>query len=117
MPVAGDRGQPMTACPYNPSQDVPTFERLSAIDYGDVPVVPGFIEESYESIEKGLKEVRQAGVVPIVLGGDPAGYLGFDSSICAPLPARSRNPTVLYATATLIASKDRTSICTQLEEV
>src|SRR5215207_2987285 len=39
--------------PYNPSQGVSIFERLSVIDYGDVPVVPGFIEESYESIAYG----------------------------------------------------------------
>ena len=56
--------------PYNPSQDVSIFEYLSVIDYGDVPVVPGFIEESYEKIGEGLKEVHDAGVVPIVLGGD-----------------------------------------------
>ncbi|MDP9409754.1 MAG: agmatinase [Actinomycetota bacterium] len=56
--------------PYNPSQDVSIFEHLSVIDYGDVPVVPGFIEESYEKISSGLEEVHRAGVVPIVLGGD-----------------------------------------------
>lgn len=56
--------------PYNPSQEVEIFERLSVIDYGDVPVVPGYIEESYEKIAAGLEEVHAAGVVPIVLGGD-----------------------------------------------
>jgi agmatinase len=56
--------------PYNPSQDVSIFDHLSVIDYGDVPVVPGFIEESYESIKSGLEDVHRAGVVPIVLGGD-----------------------------------------------
>ena len=56
--------------PYNPSQNIPIFEHLSVTDYGDVPVVPGFIEESYEKIEEGLEEVHRAGVVPIVLGGD-----------------------------------------------
>ncbi|MEJ7820580.1 MAG: agmatinase, partial [Rubrobacteraceae bacterium] len=56
--------------PYNPSQDVSIFEHLSVIDYGDVTVVPGFIEESYAEIEKGLAEIHQASVVPIVLGGD-----------------------------------------------
>src|SRR5215210_8337179 len=56
--------------PYNPSQDISIFDHLSVIDYGDVPVVPGFIEESYEKIGEGLKEVYRAGVVPIVLGGD-----------------------------------------------
>jgi agmatinase len=56
--------------PYNPSQDVSIFEHLSVIDYGDVPVVPGYIEESYERIAVGLEEVHRAGVAPIVLGGD-----------------------------------------------
>ncbi len=58
--------------PYNPSQGVPIFERLSVIDYGDVPIVPGYTEESYEKIAGGLEEVHRAGVVPIVLGGDHA---------------------------------------------
>jgi len=56
--------------PYNPSQDVSIFEHLSVVDYGDVPVVPGFIEESYESIAGGLEPIHRAGVVPVVLGGD-----------------------------------------------
>jgi agmatinase len=56
--------------PYNPTQDVSIFEHLSVIDYGDVPVVPGYIEESYERIAVGLEEVHRAGVMPIVLGGD-----------------------------------------------
>ena len=56
--------------PYNPSQDISIFEHLSVVDYGDVPVVPGFIEESYERIAAGLEEIHRAGVVPIVLGGD-----------------------------------------------
>src|SRR5919199_4681360 len=56
--------------PYNPSQDVSIFEHLSVADYGDVPVVPGYVEESYERIREELEPVHRAGVVPIVLGGD-----------------------------------------------
>src|SRR5215218_3398930 len=55
---------------YNPSLDVPIFDLLSAIDYGDIPVVPGYIEESYRRIEEGLEPIHGAGVTPIVLGGD-----------------------------------------------
>jgi agmatinase len=55
---------------YNPSLDVMIFEYLSVIDYGDVPVVPGYIEESYRRIAEGLEPIHWAGVVPIVLGGD-----------------------------------------------
>ncbi len=55
---------------YNPSQDVSIFDHLSVIDYGDVPVVPGYVEASYERIEEGLEPIHRAGVVPVVLGGD-----------------------------------------------
>jgi agmatinase len=55
---------------YNPSLDVAIFDLLSVIDYGDVPVVPGYIEESYRRIEQGLEPIHGAGVTPIVLGGD-----------------------------------------------
>jgi agmatinase len=55
---------------YNPSLDVAVFDHISVIDYGDVPVVPGYIESSYERIAKGLEPIYRAGVVPIVLGGD-----------------------------------------------
>jgi agmatinase len=58
--------------PYNPSQDVSIFEHLSVADYGDVPVVPGYGEESFERIQEGLEPVHRAGVFPIVLGGDHA---------------------------------------------
>ncbi len=55
---------------YNPGLDVVIFDHLSVIDYGDVPVVPGYIEESYRTIAEGLEPIHRAGVVPIVLGGD-----------------------------------------------
>jgi len=56
--------------PYNPAQGVNIFDHLSVIDYGDVPVAPGFIEDSYERIVEGLRPIHQAGVVPIGVGGD-----------------------------------------------
>jgi agmatinase len=55
---------------YNPSLDVVIFDHLSVIDYGDVPVVPGYIEASYRNIAEGLEPIHRAGVIPIVLGGD-----------------------------------------------
>jgi agmatinase len=55
---------------YNPSLDVVIFDHLSVIDYGDVPVVPGYIEESNRRIAEGLEPIHRARVVPIVLGGD-----------------------------------------------
>lgn len=56
--------------PYHPSLDVDVYEVLSVIDYGDVPVVPGYIEESYARIEAGLLPLIERGVVPLAIGGD-----------------------------------------------
>jgi agmatinase len=56
--------------PYHSGSGVPIFELLSVVDYGDLPVVPGYIEESQRRIAAGLLEVMQAGVIPIDLGGD-----------------------------------------------
>jgi agmatinase len=55
---------------YSPGLGVGIFDHLSVIDYGDVPVVPGYIEESYKRIAEGLEPIHRAGVLPIVLGGD-----------------------------------------------
>ena len=56
--------------PYHSGSDVPIFELLSVVDHGDLPVVPGYVEESQRRIAAGLLEVLRAGVVPIDLGGD-----------------------------------------------
>ncbi|MEW6082554.1 MAG: agmatinase [Bacillota bacterium] len=55
---------------YNPALGVEPFRYLSGTDYGDLPVVPGYIEESYRRIQEALAPVVQAGVIPIMLGGD-----------------------------------------------
>ncbi len=55
---------------YNMSQRVAVFERLSAIDYGDAPVVPGFTDRSYDKMAQALRTVHEAGAVPIGFGGD-----------------------------------------------
>jgi agmatinase len=40
------------------------------VDYGDVDVVPGYIEDTYDRIEKGLNPIFSAGIVPAICGGD-----------------------------------------------
>jgi len=55
---------------YHPALNVNVYDVLSVVDYGDVPVVPGFIEASYARIVDGLRPVLAAGVVPICIGGD-----------------------------------------------
>jgi len=55
---------------YNPFLDVMPFEKLGMIDYGDVDVVPGYIEDTYGKVQTALTPVFSVNVVPIVCGGD-----------------------------------------------
>ncbi len=57
---------------HNPILNISPYDFLSGIDYGDLPVVPGYIEEGYKRIEEGLIPVLEAGIIPILLGGDHA---------------------------------------------
>ncbi|TYR80708.1 agmatinase [Priestia megaterium] len=62
--------------PYNPEQKINIFDYISGVDYGDIPVVPGYIMETYEKIEAGLTPVVEKGIIPISLGGDHSMTLG-----------------------------------------
>jgi agmatinase len=55
---------------YNPILGVDVIDRLSVVDYGDVPTVPGSTVDSLERSTAALAELAGAGVVPIGLGGD-----------------------------------------------
>ena len=56
--------------PYNPALDVKVVDRLSIVDYGDVPVSPGDTERTYAQIEEALAPIVEAGCFPLALGGD-----------------------------------------------
>ena len=56
--------------PYNPRLRVDVVERLSMVDYGDAPTVPGYHEETLARVEAYLAPVHEARVIPLVLGGD-----------------------------------------------
>jgi agmatinase len=58
--------------PYNTNLDVSPFEVLSCVDYGDVAIVPGYTERSYAAIEAAVATIVEAGVVPLLIGGDHA---------------------------------------------
>ncbi len=58
--------------PYNTNLDVKPFDVLSCVDYGDVAIVPGYIDRSYEGIEQAVAPIVEAGVVPLLIGGDHA---------------------------------------------
>ena len=60
----------MTIRPYNLAMDVGIFEHGSGVDYGDIAVVPGYIEETYARIEAELAPLVEAGMIPVMMGGD-----------------------------------------------
>ena len=58
--------------PFNTNLDVAPFEILSCVDFGDVSIVPGYTERSYDAIEGAVAPIVEAGVIPILIGGDHA---------------------------------------------
>ncbi|MGN0421660.1 MAG: agmatinase [Lachnospiraceae bacterium] len=60
----------LAAKPYNPEMKVDIFEQCSGVDYGDLGSVPGYVEESFDIIQREMQEVFEQGVVPIAMGGD-----------------------------------------------
>jgi agmatinase len=62
--------------PYHPVLDVDVFASLSVVDFGDLEVTPGNAERTAGQIADGLRPLVEAGVVPIVLGGDHSIVLG-----------------------------------------
>jgi agmatinase len=55
---------------YNPLLRVDIVEKLSLVDYGDVPTVPGSTPDSLDRSRAALEEVVRAGVTTLCLGGD-----------------------------------------------
>jgi agmatinase len=60
--------------PYHPHHGFDICERISVADAGDLVVLPGFTEPSYERVMSQLVHLleQSGGGVPIVLGGDHA---------------------------------------------
>jgi agmatinase len=56
--------------PYHPVHEVNLVEKLSIVDYGDVPVSPGDIERTYRQVEEALAPIVDAGIFPAAMGGD-----------------------------------------------
>jgi agmatinase len=55
---------------WDPEQLEPPFDTLRVIDYGDIEVFPGYIEQSIDHIQGVLAPIVDAGVFPVILGGD-----------------------------------------------
>ena len=60
----------VTLRPYNLALDIDIFEHCSGIDYGDLPVVAGYIEDTYAKIEAELGPLVEGGIIPVLMGGD-----------------------------------------------
>ena len=60
----------VTLRPYNLALDVDIFEHCSGVDYGDLPVIAGYIEDTYSKIEAELCPLVEVGVIPVLMGGD-----------------------------------------------
>jgi agmatinase len=50
--------------------DVNVVEKLSIVDYGDLPVSPGDTERTYRQVEEALAPIVDAGIFPAAMGGD-----------------------------------------------
>lgn len=62
--------------PCHPVFGIDVFDYCSVIDYGDISVVPGYIELTYEKIADGMKDLFDADIVPLAMGGDHSVTLG-----------------------------------------
>lgn len=64
------RDQSALIRPYNPALEINPFTRRRIADYGDLPVNPLSIEDSFRRIETGIRTLLDAGVIPLSVGGD-----------------------------------------------
>lgn len=68
----GPRAIRAASCPSGPHLEVKVdaFAELRIVDYGDAPVLPADPARTAAAIEQTVGEVLDAGLIPIVLGGD-----------------------------------------------
>ncbi len=68
----GPRAIRAASCPPGPHLEakIDAFAELRVVDYGDAPVLPADPARSHEAIEVTVGEVLDAGLIPVVLGGD-----------------------------------------------
>jgi agmatinase len=67
---SGIRQESMLLRPYNPFLAINIFEHCSGVDYGDLPVTPGYLPESHAQITQASRDVLKSQATPIFLGGD-----------------------------------------------
>lgn len=60
----------------HPVYEIDIMDFLNIADLGDVNIVPGYIERSYETIKEFTAKIVQENAIPIALGGDHSITLG-----------------------------------------
>lgn len=66
----GIRSASVLLRPYNPGHRIGIFDYCAGVDYGDLPVIPGYLPQSHQRIKEEAIRIFEKGVVPIFLGGD-----------------------------------------------
>ncbi|WP_041277736.1 agmatinase [Desulfotalea psychrophila] len=67
---AGIRAASTILKSYEEVLDVDIFEECSGVDYGDIDIIPGHLDESFERIEEGMSALLKNDIIPVVMGGD-----------------------------------------------
>ena len=55
---------------YNVEMGVNIFEHLSGVDYGNFKIANGDAAKTFSTITEEMKKILDAGVLPVILGGD-----------------------------------------------
>ncbi|MEJ8767376.1 MULTISPECIES: agmatinase [unclassified Oceanobacillus] len=73
---SGIREISMLLRPSNAYHKINPFDHCSVIDYGDLPLIPGHIHDTYQIIKENYSFLAKNNVIPIGLGGDHSLTLG-----------------------------------------
>lgn len=73
---SGLREMSMLLRPSNAYHKINPFDYCSVIDYGDLPLIPGHIHDTYQIINENYSLFAKNNVIPIGLGGDHSVTLG-----------------------------------------
>ena len=62
--------------PWHTALGVDVFASQSVVDWGDIAITPGNAAKTMDQVASGVGELLEAGITPIVLGGDHSIALG-----------------------------------------
>jgi len=78
----GVRNQSAIIRPWNPVLHVNPFKKYRVADFGDLPVNPLSIEDTFSRIERGLAKVVAGGARTLCVGGDHSISLPILRAVC-----------------------------------